>query len=632
MNNPQNGNEEKENLNDIKVEIEVAIMEMKEVIDKFSAISEQLSKIESTDTQLIETPDQELVNEVIEKTIEEEAQPEPMEKEPVSEEEKPKPDETGCDLVKPAPFKSDNFGIDEVKFGQKWLLIAGVIIVVFAVGYFLKYAAERNWINPTARVISAYIWGGAFLFGGNKARKNWSTFGLIIIGGGIATFYLSTYSAFSIYKIMGQTSAFGLMVLTTILAGVLSVLYSNKWLAVLGIIGGFLTPVLLSTNESNQIVLMTYMLILNGGVVFISFHKQWKLLNYLACAATWILFSTWMFGKYHIDAFWTTTIFLNLFFLTHNAIPFLYHLKNEDSQNVSGIATIVPNSFIAFGFSYFIIQEKFSIESIAIVSLSYAFISIAMASALFKLKRVNQKSFAVLLIQASIFLAITVPIMFSGHWITVFWAVEGAGFIYLSNKIKSPILKKIGIGALAFATMKMITYDYVELFEFKYDVFDMGSRFFDTLISRIISGATVLISLWVSSIFTRSEKDQSLSIFFKSTFTVILFILLNLEISSLFHTIYPDAQFVAITVLWTMFALSLMIIGFIHNLKIIRKVSITLFAITIGKLFLVDMANVTTPFRILSFVVLGLMLIGSSFLYHKYRHVILPEEDKGEES
>jgi len=608
MNNPQNENGKKENFNDIRSEIDAAVKDMKTVMNKFSTISERLGKLENSEAEKIKAP--------VEKPVE-----------------KPEPEKIKKEQLEPITITSNTFNMDEVKFGQKWLLIAGVIIVVFAVGYFLKYAADRNWINPTARVISAYIWGGAFLYGGNKARKSWSVFGQIIIGGGIATFYLSTYSAFAIYKIMGQTSAFGLMVITTVLAGTLSVMYNNKWLAVIGIIGGFLTPILLSTGGGNQIVLMTYMLILNGGVVFVSFYKQWRLLNYLAFVATWILFSAWMFDKYNLDAFWATTIFLNLFFLTHTAIPFLYHIKNEESKDVSGIATIVPNSFIAFGFSYFMIQEKFSLEAVAVISLFYAFISIAMAATLFKLKRVNQKSFVVLLIQASIFLAVTVPIMFSGHWITVFWVMEGAGFIYLSNKIKSPLLKQLGTGVLIFATLKMITYDYLELYKFEYSDFDMGSRFFDTLTSRVISAVSVLTALWLSSIFAKSEDDKSnsLSIFFQSLFSILLFFLLNMEISSLFYSVYPDAQVVAISILWTMFALTLMIIGFIYNLKTVRKISISLFAITIGKLFMVDMANVTTPFRILSFVVLGLMLIGASFLYHKYRDKIIPSEEKEED-
>ncbi len=71
------------------------------------------------------------------------------------------------------------------------------------------------------------------------------------------------------------------MILITTLAGIIFLGYDTKWLAALGLIGGFLTPVILSTGQDNQLVLMSYMTILNANVLTIAFFKQWRLLNYL---------------------------------------------------------------------------------------------------------------------------------------------------------------------------------------------------------------------------------------------------------------------------------------------------------------------------------------------------------------
>jgi uncharacterized membrane protein len=68
-------------------------------------------------------------------------------------------------------------------------------------------------------------------------RRQATTFGLYLIGGGIATLYLSTFAAYQIYGLLGQVPAFGFMVLVTILAGLLALLYDTKWLAVLGLVG-----------------------------------------------------------------------------------------------------------------------------------------------------------------------------------------------------------------------------------------------------------------------------------------------------------------------------------------------------------------------------------------------------------
>jgi uncharacterized membrane protein len=250
-------------------------------------------------------------------------------------------------------------GIAEVRLGQKWLLIAGVVITVLAVGYFLKYSFDRNWIGPTGRVLLAYLAGLATLSVGEFCRrKKFELFGLYLFGGGIAVLYFASYAAFQIYDLIGQLPAFGLMALVTAVAGVLSLRHDTKWLAVLGIIGGFLTPVVLSTGTDNQIALMGYMAILNGGILAIAAFKQWRLLNHLGMTATWLLFSAWYVNHYAEPNFWTTTVFLNLFFLIHALVPFAYYFVKRSGQQVSGFGITIPNTFIAFGYSFAMVRSQ----------------------------------------------------------------------------------------------------------------------------------------------------------------------------------------------------------------------------------------------------------------------------------
>ena len=103
--------------------------------------------------------------------------------------------------------------------------------------------------------------------------------------------------------------------------------------------------------------------------------------------------------------------------------------------------------------------------------------------------------------------------------------------------------------------------------------------------------------------------------------------MLNVEVAAYFHDYGSQARFAAISVLWTMFSLLMMVFGFSFNLSVLRKAAIALFAVTMLKVFLLDMANVSTPYRVVSFLVLGLMLIGASYLYHRFKERILPPEE-----
>ena len=109
-------------------------------------------------------------------------------------------------------------------------------------------------------------------------------------------------------------------------------------------------------------------------------------------------------------------------------------------------------------------------------------------------------------------------------------------------------------------------------------------------------------------------------------FGILLFVAMNIEVAACFHDYIPRAGFASISVLWALFATALMILGFARNKALLRRCSIVLFAATIIKVFVRDMANVDTPFRILSFLVLGLMLVGASYLYHRFKDRILPAD------
>ena len=81
--------------------------------------------------------------------------------------------------------------------------------------------------------------------------------------------------------------------------------------------------------------------------------------------------------------------------------------------------------------------------------------------------------------------------------------------------------------------------------------------------------------------------------------------------------------------LWALLAAGLMVLGFTRDRALLRKCSIVLLTVTAVKVFVRDMANVDTPFRILSFLVLGLLLVAASYLYHRFKARILPPADAG---
>lgn len=524
----------------------------------------------------------------------------------------------------------------EVRLGQKWLLITGLVLTILGVGYFLKYSFDRNWIGPPARVALAYGAGAALIAAGEIfRRKRFTVFGLYLIGGGFAVLYFASYAAFQIYSLINHPVAFGLMAIVTVGAGLFSVIYDTKWLAVLAIIGGFLTPIVLSTATDNQVALMTYMAILNGGILAIAAAKQWPLLNRLGLVFTWLLFTAWYQEHYHESKFWTTTVFLNLFFLTYALVPFAYFISRRDRRPVIGFALTVPNAFVAFAYAFVTIRGRYSLEMTGAASLAYAAVFAVMAALAYRRYRENRDIFVLLLAEAMLFLVLTVPILFSENWVTVFWTIEGAVLLWAALRIGDAKLRTGAVILLLAGVGKLLFNDYARIFALQLPDFSFHPDFAFRLGERLVTVGVALAALFVAGRltaragFARLEWQENLAGLFYGVFAVVLFIAVNLEVSSYFHDAVPRARLAAISVLWAVYAAGLMVIGFARHQSVIRWCSIGLFAATILKVVARDMADVETPYRILSFLILGLLLVAASYLYHRFRERILPSPSDG---
>ncbi len=525
----------------------------------------------------------------------------------------------------------------EIQFGQKWLLVSGIIIMVLGVGYFLKYSFDQNWIGPAARVSMAYLTGIVLLVLGERFRKkDFVAFGLNLVGGGIATLYFSTYAAYQMYDLFDQGVSFGIMVMITALAGTLAVIYDSKQTAVLGLIGGFLTPVLLSTGRDNQLALMTYMVILNFGLLGIAFYKNWRSLNYLGFIFTSLLFAAWYANHYHGSKFWQTMLFLNIFFLIYAFVPFLYYFfPKRPREAIGGFSISVPNAFLTFLYSYLMIKPLFGVPAISVVSVAYAAFFLWMAQWIYRKDKTNTGILVILLGQALLFLIITVPLLFSKQWITVFWAMQATILVWIALRLYNKRLYMGGMALLGVAIGRFIFYDYPEVFYLSVDrdLYHGGAAppFTYLLVERWITTGTVLAAVYISAILLRKNAKKGTGLVtlsskaFFTLFAILLFYALNIEVSAFFREYLPQARFAALSVLWALFSIVTIVIGFVTNESAIRKCAIGLFGLTITKVFFVDMENVSTPFRIISFMVLGLVLILASYLYHRYKDLILPK-------
>lgn len=178
----------------------------------------------------------------------------------------------------------------ETTVGVNWISRIAVVTVVLALAFFFEYAFENHWITERGRVLLGLALAAAALaFGERFWRTSQRAYGQSLAAAGIAFLYLSFWAAFAMYHLLPQGAAFGLMVLTTAAAGFLALRYASQAVVLLGLAGGFATPLLLQ-KAGDAWFILSYALLLDAGAIWVARMRQWRWTEPLAAAGTIVLY------------------------------------------------------------------------------------------------------------------------------------------------------------------------------------------------------------------------------------------------------------------------------------------------------------------------------------------------------
>ncbi len=206
----------------------------------------------------------------------------------------------------PAPPAPPGF---EARVGLAWLNRIGVLTVVLGVAFFFKYAIDNGLIGETGRVVLGVAVGlAALALAEFMSRRSHRVYAQGITGAGISILYLSLYSAFGFYHLLPQLVVFALMFLTTVAAVALALYYDAIAIAALGLIGGYLTPLVLSTNEDRPWMLFSYIFILGAGGMELVRRRKWRLLEPLLLAGTSLVYFLWFVDHFQPGKEWVATV------------------------------------------------------------------------------------------------------------------------------------------------------------------------------------------------------------------------------------------------------------------------------------------------------------------------------------
>ncbi|OQY03570.1 MAG: hypothetical protein B6I20_04765 [Bacteroidetes bacterium 4572_117] len=344
-------------------------------------------------------------------------------------------------FVKP-PVKKKKTDFEKF-IGENLMNKIGILILVIAVGLGIKYAIGEGWINPVGRIAIGLVTGIILVSIAHKLRKNYTAFSSVLAGGGIAVFYSSIAFGFQMYELFTQTQAFLIMVIITGFAIVLSLTYNKRELAVLAILGGFASPIMVSTGEGNYIILFTYIMILDIGMLVLAYFKKWKIVNIVSFVSTIILFGIWMAKTfYDTDTlpYQGVFIFATLFYLVFFLMNIINNLKEGEKFTALDFIILIINSFLYFGVGMFLI-DKIDKGYLGIFTISIAVLNFAFAFPLYKRSQIDRNLVFLLIGLVLTFVSLAAPVQLDGNYITMFWAVESVLLLWMSQKSGIQLMK-----------------------------------------------------------------------------------------------------------------------------------------------------------------------------------------------
>lgn len=617
----------------------------------------------------------------------------------------------------------------ETRIGGRGLLYAGTATLLFAIGFFVKYAFDNQWITETARVVLGGTAGLAMIVGGRQfARRGYERYGEVITGGGFVALYLSTWAALNLYDLLSRPVAFVVMILITAGAAWRADRMVSQALALVAVLGGFATPALVGGPEDAQIVLFTYITVLAAGTLYLAWRRHWPSLYLVSYLLTVFTFFAWATTHY-VPAKWVPTqIFLVILAamfgwvylrecrrvgVRDNPAPafvlasilLLFHLGSL--ANLSGqpavllvyviavtlagalvsvrtdrawvrlvtfIATagvlldwvsnrhagvwLVPaltaclayyllllaaagerlartsapwrradlvlfhgNAFALFAGLYIIVDASWPYAT-PVLALGLAGWHGALA---WRLRRWSEDAAVNGLALTFAMVGFAIGLQLDDWWALVGWGVEAGAVYWAGLRTRRWWLRAGGGGLLAAVVAGLISDNF----------FGTPAGFTAVLNPRAGATLAVVGVAYAMSFFfrravgaatARAAREYAALLVGANLLTLLL---VSVEIRSSWHLRAPDdataglGLLASLSVAWGLYGTALVVVGIQRRYAPLRYLAIALLLLTVAKVFLIDLSELGGVYRIAGFLGLGVFLLVGSWLYQRYRDVIL---------
>jgi uncharacterized membrane protein len=444
--------------------------------------------------------------------------------------------------------------------------------------------------------------------------RGYSYFSEGIAALGQATLFLSVWAGCQYYSLYSRAVGFAALIAITAAMAAMAIGRNSERIAVMSLLGGLLAPILASSGQDQQVVLFTYLLLLGAGALVIAAKMGWNSLAPVFLLASQLYFWGWYDEFFHrTSPLERTLIFASLFFFLYLCGPLGKAFRGTALHPVD-ILVLLMSELVYSGTLFVLLwpEEKWPL-TLLLVALAAAHLA---AARLLRAPKPGAPAVAERLLAglALTYLTLAIPVRFEGQWVTFGFAAEGAVLVSTGFRATSHFLRQAGYFLLAAAALRLLL-----------EPPGGGALFFNP---RFAAYAVVIACFAVALGAARGQraniagKERAEIGLYAVAINVYALIALSAEFWDYFGKSGAAmdatlARHLALSILWTVYATALIVFGVQQKSALMRWQGLAIFGLVVGKVFLYDLSFLERAYRILSFFVLGAVLLAVSFFYQR---------------
>lgn len=314
----------------------------------------------------------------------------------------------------------------------------GIIILFFGLSYLFKHSIENQLILPNVRIFGALILGLVLFVFGWYLRTKKRIYALILQGGSVGILYLTIFAACKLYALIPFLVAIILLITLCSVSVLFAVLQRAMSLAIIASIGGYLAPILLSTNSDNHITLFSYYSVISSAILVISIWQSWRILNLIGFVFTFVITASWGIINFRPEFYTECQFFIIVNMITYGilATSLAGHKTNKKNHpHIIDIILFFGTPITAFMLQYAITRQwplgpTFSSLGFGIFYLTIFYITL-------HYNRFTSRTSSLFGIAIGLsFITLAIALWFNLEWTVLIWLFEGTAlsWVMLNNR------------------------------------------------------------------------------------------------------------------------------------------------------------------------------------------------------